>query len=75
MKIGQHTDIGSLDHAHVFPAITNTTNAPFGEFLIRRATSAFCVGEHRQATTAESLVGMSTNSFLNKVRQSCRAGK
>jgi hypothetical protein len=42
--------------------------------LIRRATSAFCVGEHRHATTAESLVEISTNSFLNKVRQSCGAG-
>ena len=37
---------------------------------IRRATSAFWVGEHRQATTAESFVAISMNSFLNILRQS-----
>jgi len=31
-------------------------------FRIRRATSAFWVGEHLQATTAESLVAISMNS-------------
>jgi hypothetical protein len=41
------------------------------KFLMSRATSAFCVGEHRHATTAESLVVISINSFLNSVRQSC----
>jgi hypothetical protein len=43
------------------------------KFLIRRATSAFCVGEHRHATTAESFVEISINLFLNKARQSCSA--
>lgn len=38
---------------------------------INLATSAFCVGEHRQATTADSLVEISMNSFLNELRQSC----
>jgi hypothetical protein len=31
MKDGARTDIGSLDHAHVVPAITDTANALFGE--------------------------------------------
>ena len=39
-------------------------------FRIRRATSAFWVGEHLQATTAESLVAISMNSFVNKFKQS-----
>ena len=38
---------------------------------IRRATSAFCVGEHRHATTADSFVAISINSFLNMLRHSC----
>jgi hypothetical protein len=37
---------------------------------ISLATSAFWVGEHRQATTADSLVAISMNSFLNRVKQS-----
>jgi hypothetical protein len=31
MKDGARTDIGSLDHAHVVPAIADTANALFGE--------------------------------------------
>lgn len=38
--------------------------------LMSRATSAFCVGEHLQATTAESFVAISMNSFLNRLRHS-----
>src|SRR5712672_2198269 len=30
-KMGARTDIGSLDHAHVVPAIADTANALFGE--------------------------------------------
>ena len=37
---------------------------------ISRATSAFCVGEHRHATTADSFVEIAINSFLNKLRHS-----
>lgn len=37
-------------------------------FRISRATSAFCVGEHLQATTADSLVAISINSFLKRSR-------
>ena len=45
-KMGQRTDIGSLDHAHIVPAIADTTNALFGEisdntrdvYLLRRRT-------------------------------------
>lgn len=37
---------------------------------MRRATSAFCVGEQRHATTADSFVVISMNSFLYKFRQS-----
>lgn len=42
---------------------------------ISRATSAFCVGEQRQATTAESFVDNSMNSCLKCSMQSCRGDR
>ena len=52
MKIGQRTDIGSLDHAHVVPAITDTTNALFGE--ISDKTRDVCLLRRRTPTSDDS---------------------
>ncbi|KAF6751358.1 hypothetical protein DFP72DRAFT_1137928 [Ephemerocybe angulata] len=40
-------------------------------FLNSLATSTFWVGEHRQASSAESFIEISMNSFWNKLKQSC----
>ncbi len=37
-------------------------------FRMRRATSAFCVGEHLQATTVDNFVAISINSTLKRSR-------
>ena len=52
MKIGQHTDIGSLGHAHVVPAIADTTNALFGE--ISDKTRDVCLLRRRAPTSDDS---------------------
>jgi len=38
-------------------------------FRTRQATSTFRVGEHQQATTAESLAAISLNSFVNRFKR------
>ena len=52
VKMGRRTNIVSLDHAHVVPAIADTTNALFGE--ISDKTRDVCLLRRRAPTSDDS---------------------
>jgi hypothetical protein len=53
-----HTDISSLDHTYIVPAIADIASMLLVE---RHTTSAFCIVEYRHTTASESLVEISIN--------------
>ena len=76
MESGEEGKTPSLPTSAAWIMLTSFPPSPIQHtrFLVccrmSRATSAFWVGEHLHATTAESLVAISINSFLNKFKQS-----
>ena len=65
VKTGQRTNIGSLDHAHVVPAIPDTTNALFGE--IPDKTRDVCLLRRRAPTSEDSgKLGRDVNKLVLK---------